>query len=51
MNETYVIGESLLAHLFHMVDYFVKSKPGKYAARIVELASTLAAHPFVTNLN
>ena len=47
----YVLGESLLPHLFHMQNNFRERQPGKNAARIVELASALAAHPFVANLN
>ena len=51
MIEAYVIAESLLTRLFYMLYYFGQRKPSKNAARIVELVSTPAAHPFLTNLN
>jgi hypothetical protein len=43
--------ESLLPHPFQMLDNFIQREAIKNAARVVEYASTPAAHPFVANLN
>jgi hypothetical protein len=50
-DRAYVFGESLLPHLSHMLGNFVQCQSIENAARIVELASTLAACPFLANLN
>jgi hypothetical protein len=46
-----VSGESLLPELFQMQGNFRERQPSKIAAKIVELASALAAQPLMVNLN
>jgi hypothetical protein len=46
-----VVSESLFPKLLYMLDYFVQRQSGQNAARIVELLSTQAANPFLTNFN
>src|ERR1700681_4085265 len=50
-TKAYVIGESLLSPLFQMLDNVVWRRTIKNADRVEEQISTLAAHPFVANLN
>jgi hypothetical protein len=46
-----MIGESLLPHLFQILDNVIWRQVIKNAARIEKQESKLVAHPFVANLN
>jgi hypothetical protein len=50
-TKAYVVGKGLLPAFFQMLDNVVWRRAIKNTDRIEEQISTLAAHPFVVNLN